>query len=39
MLSPLVISLLQSQAGVSGSRSLGESTCEGKGLPLTLQVA
>lgn len=39
MLSPLVISLLQSQAGVSGSGSLGESTCEGRGLPLTLQVA
>lgn len=39
MLSPLVISLLQSQAGVSGSGSLGESTCEGRGLHLTLQMA
>lgn len=39
MLSPLVISLLQSQGGVSGSGSFAESTCEGKGLCLTVQVA
>lgn len=39
MLSPLVISLLQSQAGVSGSGSFDESTCEGRVLHLTLQVA
>lgn len=39
MLSLLVISLLQSQAGASGSGSFGESTCEGRGLRLTLQVA
>lgn len=39
MLSPLVISLLPSQAGMSGSGSFGESTCEGRGLRLTLQVA
>lgn len=39
MLSPLVITLLQSQAGVSGSGSFDESTCEGRGLCLTLQVA
>lgn len=38
MLSPVVISLLQSQGGVSGSGSFGESTCEGRGLCLTLQV-
>lgn len=30
MLSPLVIRLLQSQGGVSGSGSFGETTCEGR---------
>lgn len=39
MLSPLIIRLLQSQGGVSGSGSFGETTCEGRGLCLTLHVA
>lgn len=39
MLSPLVTSLLQSQAGMSDAGSFGESTCEGRGLHLTLQGA